>query len=145
VAWVEIDKFCQAVLKKNFPDAKGYGDIKEFDGKPFRGAIDIITGGFPCQDISIVGNRKGITGERSGLWTEYYRVIDEIRPRFVVIENSTLLLSLERYDRTGNYPSIRVDNGIRKKLDRGRIKGPGNAIVPQVAFEIFKAINNMTS
>jgi DNA (cytosine-5)-methyltransferase 1 len=86
VAWVEIDKFCQAVLKKNFPDAKGYGDIKEFDGTQYRGTIDILTGGFPCQPFSTAGKRKGTEDDRH-LWPEMLRVIREVQPSFVVGEN----------------------------------------------------------
>jgi DNA (cytosine-5)-methyltransferase 1 len=86
VAWVEIDKFCQQVLKKNFPEAKGYGDIKEFDGTKYAGHIDILTGGFPCQPFSTAGNRKGTEDDRY-LWPEMLRVISEVQPRWVVGEN----------------------------------------------------------
>jgi DNA (cytosine-5)-methyltransferase 1 len=86
VAWVEIDKFCQQVLKKNFPEAKGYGDIKEFDGTQYRGAVDIITGGFPCQPFSSAGKRKGKEDDRY-LWPQMLRVIREVQPAYIVGEN----------------------------------------------------------
>lgn len=70
-----------------------WDDITTFDGKPWRGAIDIVTGGFPCQNISAAGKGEGITGKQSGLWKEMARVIGEVRPRFVLVENSPLLIS----------------------------------------------------
>ena len=218
---VEIDPFCQKVLEKNFPNVARSGDIKEFNGTKYRGTIDVLSGGFPCQNISIVGDRKGITGAKSGLWGEMYRIIKEVNPSFVVIENSTellkkgfeqvlyplseigydaewqcfqakdfgfpherkrifivaysnglgregdnetfrvlpkdfswsnvpdktsnLLLPLRRFDREGNYESVRMDDGFSDELDKGRISGCGNAIVPQVAFEIFKAIEKVNN
>ena len=93
IAWVEIDPFCQKVLKKNFPNAKGYNDIYEFDSSEYTGAIDIITGGFPCQPFSIAGKRRGKDDSRF-LWTEMFRVISENQPRFVVAENVTGILSI---------------------------------------------------
>jgi DNA (cytosine-5)-methyltransferase 1 len=85
-AWVEWNPFCQTVLKHHFPYAQGFSDIKEFDGKPFRGTVDIITGGFPCQPYSLAGKRKGKEDDRH-LWPEMLRVIREVRPRWVVGEN----------------------------------------------------------
>ena len=91
---VEWDSFCQKVLAKNFPNVKRYGDIREFDGKKYRGLIDILTGGFPCQDLSLAGKRAGLTeGTRSGLWFEFARAIEELQPKLVVIENVRGILS----------------------------------------------------
>lgn len=88
--WIsEIDPYCLKASKKNFPNAIQYGDIKEIRNPAY---VDIISGGFPCQDLSIAGKGKGITGEKSGLWFENYRIINEVRPRYVVIENSPELL-----------------------------------------------------
>ena len=70
-----------------------WDDVRTFDGKPWRGLVDIITGGFPCQDISVAGNGAGIAGERSGLWSEMARIIREVEPRFVLVENSPMLTS----------------------------------------------------
>ena len=72
----------------NFPI---WDDVATLDGNPWRGSVDVLCGGFPCQDISAAGKGAGITGERSGLWREYARVIDEMRPKFVFAENSPLL------------------------------------------------------
>jgi len=83
---VEIDKFCNKVLEKNFPDVKKYRDIKEFDGTRYRGTIDIISGGFPCQPFSIAGKRKGREDERA-LFPELLRCIAEIQPRWCILEN----------------------------------------------------------
>ena len=90
VAFCEIDKYCRKVLNKNFPSVPIYKDIKELDGEAFKD-IDLITGGFPCQDISIAGRGAGIEGARSGLWSEMHRLISHIRPRYVIIENVPML------------------------------------------------------
>lgn len=83
----EIESFQRSILKKHFPNAKQYADIKELKNPEY---VDIISGGFPCQDISIGSTRgaQGITGERSGLWSEYFRIIRDIRPQYVLAENS---------------------------------------------------------
>jgi DNA (cytosine-5)-methyltransferase 1 len=83
---VEWDSFCQKVLTKNFPNVKRYGDIKEFDGTKYRGLIDIISGGFPCQPYSMAGKRKGKEDDRH-LWPEMLRIIGEVHPGWVVGEN----------------------------------------------------------
>jgi DNA (cytosine-5)-methyltransferase 1 len=210
VQFVEIEPFCQAVLKKNFPNTPIHGDIKTFAGTNLRGSIDILTGGFPCQPFSSAGERKGIKDNRY-LWPEMLRVIGEVQPRFIVGENVSGLLNwsngmvfeqvqidLENqgYETTpfllpasgkgkfhireriwfvANSISMQpkqqieegyraenghetegsafetwiqaatkfcgVDDGVPNRMDR--IKSLGNAIVPQVAFEIFKAIEQI--
>jgi DNA (cytosine-5)-methyltransferase 1 len=220
---VEKDGFCQRVLTKNYPEVKKYGDIKQFDGKKYKEQINILSGGFPCQDISYAktwttdGKFKtnGLMGERSGLWWQYHRIIDESRPPWVVAENVPALtnqglgivlqslsdigydaewailpaswvgaphlrkriwivaypISLGRdeesiifsqiikqkirqtpqweFSRTvckangkKNLPeSLGIYDVIPKGLHHAeRIKSLGNAIVPQVAYQIFKAI-----
>lgn len=92
VGFVEIDSFCQKVLSKNFPNIPIYGDIKQFDGTKYRGTVDIITGGFPCQPFSTAGKRKG-TEDNRYLWPEMLRVIREIQPTFIVGENVRGLLN----------------------------------------------------
>lgn len=186
---VEIDPYCQRVLQKHWPDVPRHGDIKTFE--PAK--VDVVCGGFPCQDVSQAGNKKGIKGRQSGLWVEYARVIREIRPRFVVVENVEALrfkgrglyrvlsdLAAIGYDAewccvpagafgaphirerlflVGNTdgaptdifsatsasrhsvgksswwatePRVgRVDNGAPNRVDR--LRGLGNAVVPQVA------------
>lgn len=75
-------------LLKPFPI---WSDVTTFDGKPWRGIVDVISGGFPCQDISCAGKGAGIEGERSGLWAEFARIIGEVRPTYVFVENSPML------------------------------------------------------
>ena len=70
-----------------------WDDVQTFDGKPWRGIVDVVSGGFPCQDISAAGKGAGIDGERSGMWREMARIIHEVRPRFVFVENSPMLVS----------------------------------------------------
>jgi len=218
--WIESK---QEILKKNFPKSESYKDIQEFDAKKYERRIDIISGGFPCQDISIANQSsktkgaQGIKGERSGLWKHYARVVGEIRPRVIVFENSPMLLDrgfevvlcdlhqlgydvewrlfyatqfgfphirerlygvaysrelgwnnhfktggilqkilpertprqspvsipLKRFNSKSSYADVRMDDGFSKELDKEVIHGFGNAIVPQIAFEIFKAINKI--
>lgn len=96
VCAVEIEKYPREALQarqrdgylENFPI---WDDVRTFDGKPWCGKVDVISGGYPCQDISAAGKGAGITGDRSGLWKEYKRIIGEVRPRFVFAENSPLL------------------------------------------------------
>lgn len=89
---VEIDDYCRQTIKQNFSNSEIYGDIRETDFTKYYGAIDVVSGGFPCQNISISGRGEGIYGAKSGLWAEYYRAIKEIMPKCVVIENSPELL-----------------------------------------------------
>jgi DNA (cytosine-5)-methyltransferase 1 len=70
-----------------------WDDVQTFDGHPWRGVIDVISGGFPCQDISAAGKGAGIDGERSGMWGQMARIIHEVRPKFVFVENSPMLTS----------------------------------------------------
>ena len=97
VAFCEIEKFPQKVLNKHWPDVPIYEDVRNVTAERLRadGIIpDIITGGFPCQDISVAGNQAGIgEGTRSGLWSECARLLGDIRPRYAIFENVTALLS----------------------------------------------------
>lgn len=70
-----------------------WDDVCTFDGRPWRGRVDVLSGGFPCQDISSAGQGAGIDGARSGLWAQMARIIGEVRPRFVLVENSPMLTS----------------------------------------------------
>jgi DNA (cytosine-5)-methyltransferase 1 len=90
---VEKDPYCQKVLTKNFPTTALYGDIKGFYGDLYRGSIDILSGGFPCQPFSVAGQRKGKNDDRY-LWDEMLRVIAEVRPRVVVGENVTGIINM---------------------------------------------------
>ena len=70
-----------------------WDDVQTFDGRPWKGIVDVVSGGFPCQDISAAGKGAGIDGERSGMWREMARIIHEIRPRYALVENSPMLTS----------------------------------------------------
>lgn len=94
---VEVDPYARAALLARqrdgcLPRFPIWDDVRTFDGRPWRGSIDIVTGGFPCQDISAAGKGAGITGERSGLWREMARIIGEVRPRYAWVENSPMLV-----------------------------------------------------
>tara|TARA_R100000773_G_scaffold32022_1_gene27341 strand:+ start:271 stop:1254 length:984 start_codon:yes stop_codon:yes gene_type:complete len=90
--FIEIDPYCQKVLKKHFPNTPIHDDIRTFTARPFQ--YDVITGGFPCQDLSVAGRRAGITKEsRSGLFYELMRVIRMVRPKYVVLENVAAILN----------------------------------------------------
>tara|TARA_R110002167_G_scaffold73033_1_gene204915 strand:- start:10366 stop:11160 length:795 start_codon:yes stop_codon:yes gene_type:complete len=225
----EIDPFCQKVLAHHFPNSIPHDDITTLQAAKYFGRIDVLSGGFPCQDASVAKQdgqgRQGLEGDRTGLWTEMVRAIDEIRPRYIVAENvsnilrtnngrdwRTILGALDgmgynaewrvtRASEVGSchhrargylvaYPnSLRLqkgksffahvlqaipqkrrqlagtpasvgvsweseprfcelDDGLPQELDgisfpkwrRESLKSYGNAIVPQIAHEIFKAI-----
>jgi DNA (cytosine-5)-methyltransferase 1 len=88
---VEIDPFCRRVLAKHWPHVERFEDVRTV-GAHNLPPVDVLCGGFPCQDISNAGKRVGIDGERSGLWSEFARLIGELRPRYVVVENVAGLL-----------------------------------------------------
>ena len=115
VAFCEIEPYPAGILSRHWPKVYIHDDIttlgytregdetddwmlydKEADHEIVRGPIDVISGGFPCQDISAAGNQAGLEGERSGLWSELFRLIGEARPRYAVLENVTNLLSGDR-------------------------------------------------
>jgi len=90
--FIEIDPYCQKVLKKHWPNVPIHDDIRTFTAEPFQ--FDAVCGGFPCQDLSLAGRQAGITKEsRSGLFYELMRVIRMVRPRFVVMENVSAILN----------------------------------------------------
>lgn len=98
VGAVEIEPSARRMLLARqrdgvLPEFPIWDDVRSFDGRPWRGCVDVISGGFPCQDISVAGRGAGIEGERSGLWREMFRIVCEVRPRFVFVENSPLLVS----------------------------------------------------
>jgi len=88
----DIEPYCQELYKLRFPDSIQLGDITKIKTEDLPGGEWIITGGFPCQDISIAGKGEGIHGERSGLWFEYWRIIRDLRPRFAIMENVGMLV-----------------------------------------------------
>jgi DNA (cytosine-5)-methyltransferase 1 len=95
VAFCEIEPYPRAVLRKHWPDVPCYDDVRTLTAERLAAdgiTVDVICGGFPCQDISNAGKRAGIEGERSGLWREYARLIGELRPKYVIVENVAALL-----------------------------------------------------
>ncbi|WP_240789154.1 DNA cytosine methyltransferase [Pseudomonas kribbensis] len=97
VCAVERDAYAAQILAQRqtdglLPPFPIWSDVCSFDGRPWRDLVDVVSGGFPCQDISVAGNGLGIAGSRSGLWRQTARIIDEVRPRYVELENSPLLV-----------------------------------------------------
>ena len=113
-----------------------WDDVQTFDGKPWRGIVDVVSGGFPCQDISVAGGGAGINGERSGMWREMARIIHEVQPRFAFVENSPMLTSRGLGTVLGDLASMGFDAkwGVLGAADvganhqRNRIWIVGNAI-----------------
>jgi DNA-cytosine methyltransferase len=212
----EIDDFCNKVTKQHFPNCIQHGDIKTTGFIQYRGKIDILAGGFPCQPFSQAGKRRGTEDDRH-LWPEMLRAIKEIQPRWIVGENvhgiinwskgmvfeqvqsdleaagyktwanvlpacsvnafhtrnrtwfiaysdcirfytnkipKTINIENDIWNDSGQFELLvaegkgyipntkanRIHNGIPNGLDEHRLKALGNAIVPQVAYQIFKAI-----
>jgi DNA (cytosine-5)-methyltransferase 1 len=95
VAFCEIEPYCRAVLKKHWPHVPCYEDVRTLTAERLAAdgiSVDVICGGFPCQDISNAGNCAGIEGERSGLWSEIARLAGELRPQYLIVENVSALL-----------------------------------------------------
>lgn len=93
LAFCEQDKTCHRVLRRHFPGVPIINNVKEITKQKYPFQPDVICGGFPCQDVSVAGRRKGLAGERSGLWFEFIRIIAEYRPGLAIIENVPGLLS----------------------------------------------------
>jgi DNA (cytosine-5)-methyltransferase 1 len=111
VCAVEYDKHARDVLKARQDDGclepfPIWDDVATFDGRPWRGLVDVVSGGFPCQDISTAGKMAGLAGERSGLWSEIARLVGELRPRFVIVENVSALLGRGLGDVLGELASM---------------------------------------
>jgi len=90
VAFCEIDNHAKKVLNKHWPNVPIYEDVVNLN---YEGKVDVITGGFPCQDLSVAGKKAGLQGERSGLWGHMFRIIRDLRPKYVIIENVSNLLA----------------------------------------------------
>jgi len=96
VAFCEIEPYPRAVLKKHWPKVPCYEDVRTLTADALARdgiAVDVICGGFPCQDVSVAGRRAGLEGTRSGLWSEVVRLYCELRPRFLIVENVAGLLA----------------------------------------------------
>ena len=112
VAFCEIEDFPRRVIAKHWPNVPCYRDVRELTADKLAAdgiAIDVICGGFPCQDISTAGKGAGLAGERSGLWSEIARLVGELRPRFVIVENVAALLGRGLGDVLGDLASIGYD------------------------------------
>lgn len=119
IGQVENDDFCQRVLHKHWPHVPKWGDVRKVRGREVETrlrlrcgnprAIDVVAGGFPCQDISIAGNKNGLDGERSGLFYELARLVGELRPRIVFLENVAHLTILGGTDVVGTLTALGYD------------------------------------
>jgi len=112
VAFCEIEPFPRAVLAKHWPEVPCYDDIRSLTAARLAAdgiSVDAICGGFPCQDISVAGKGAGLAGERSGLWREYARLVGEIRPRYVIVENVAALLGRGLGDVLGDLSALGYD------------------------------------
>jgi len=96
VAFCEIDAYCREILARHWPGIPCYADVRRLTAARLAadgvGAVDVVCGGFPCQDVSNAGTREGLAGERSGLWREFARLLGELRPRYAIVENVSALL-----------------------------------------------------
>jgi DNA (cytosine-5)-methyltransferase 1 len=127
LSFVENNKYCQELLAKNFPGVSIHSDIKTFRGTQYRGTVDLITGGFPCQPYSVAGKQRGAEDDRA-LWPEMFRIIQESKPAWIIGENvpqlanmelDQVLFDLEGEDyetQTFNIPACAVD--ARHKRER---------------------------
>ena len=114
VCAVELEEYPRAVLLQRQRDGilpwfPVWDDVCTFDGHPWRERVDLVAGGFPCQDISSAGKGAGIDGARSGLWREFARIVREVRPRYVFVENSPLLTSRGLGTVLGNLAALGFD------------------------------------
>lgn len=113
VGQCEIDPFCQKVLTKHWPHVWRHDDVRTLTADLIRancGDVDVLCGGFPCQDISTANHAgKGIDGNKSGLWREFARIIGELRPRFVIVENVANLIKRGMVRVCGDLAALRYD------------------------------------
>ena len=114
VCAVELDPYAASVLvaRQNdglLPPFPIWDDVRSFDGRPWRGRVDVVSGGFPCQDISNAGSRSGLAGARSGLWSEMARIIRDVEPRHVFVENVPALTRRGLHVVLGNLASMGYD------------------------------------
>lgn len=112
VAFCEIEPFCRRVLAKHWPEVPSYDDIRNLSAARLASdgiRVDAICGGFPCQDISYAGPGQGLTGARSGLWFEYARLIGELAPRYVIVENVEALIVRGLSDILGTFSDFGYD------------------------------------
>ena len=107
---VEQDKYCRTILRKHWPDSKIYNDVKKVGVHNLQ-PIDILCAGFPCQDISILGKGKGVNhGKKSSLFWEAYRIICELRPKIIVLENTPAIINRGLPEVVGSLSKIGYDS-----------------------------------
>ena len=159
VAFCEIEDYPRKVLAKHWPNVPIYKDVRNVTGETLSRdgiAVNVITGGFPCQDISVCGHQAGLKdGTRSGLWSEIIRLADEIRPKYVIVENVSNLLAgpndqpgeagasllPPNFDGLGSADdsyTIRGGDGFPEFM--GQLNCLGNSVVPQIPEMIGNAI-----
>jgi len=119
---VEIDPFCRKVLTKHWPEVLKYEDVREV-GKHNLEHVDLICGGFPCQDISFAGKGGGLEGKRSGLWFEFFRIFCELRPKYLLVENVPAILIRGLNDILASIASVGY-NAEWEVLSAGGFKAP---------------------
>lgn len=128
----EVDEFCRKVLAKHWPDATQYVDVRNVDGS--AEPVDILCGGFPCQNLSVAGDRTGLAGEKSGLWHEYARIVRVLRPNFVFVENVPALRTLPGENGLGKVLGDLTEAGYDSEWDCV----PASAVgAPHVRDRIF--------
>jgi DNA (cytosine-5)-methyltransferase 1 len=132
---VEVDKFGSQILKHQWPEAKIYGDIYTIDGKELE-PVDLICGGFPCQPVSVAGKRGGTSDER-WLWGEFARIIRQVKPRWVVAENVTGLLSANSGRAFAEVLRDLAQGGYDAVWDVYPAGGPGGVGAPHRRERIF--------
>lgn len=130
--YCEINKFCRQVLKYHFPKSISYEDIKQTDFKQWRGKVDVISGGFPCQPFSLAGQRKGADDDRY-LWPEMLRAIREIQPTWVVGENVAGILTMVQ---PGTETSLGCEQSLFSEEDRERILVEQEYVVETVCGDL---------
>lgn len=108
IQFVENNLYCQRILAKHYPSVPIHADIRDYHAK--QGQFDIISGGFPCTEVSSAGKRTGLAGEHSGLWSEMFRLIQEVQPKAVLIENVANLINNGLYEITESLSSIGYDS-----------------------------------
>lgn len=104
----EREPYCQQVLARHWPDAEIYDDIRELKGENIE-PVNVLCGGFPCTDLSVAGKGAGLDGEQSGLWRDYARLIGELRPSWVIVENVPALLARGFGRVLGDLAALRYD------------------------------------
>ena len=153
----ERDAYAAAVLcqRQNdglLPPFPVWAEVQTFNGYLWQGVVDVISGGFPCQDISSAGKGAGITGSRSGLWKEFARIIGEVRPRYVFVENSPILTSRGLDVVLGDLAALGLDAewgvlsaadvGARHRRDRAWIVARDTNRCDECALSRFSAASN---